>query len=101
MVPKPSKDLAVRFIQSILPEYDEMLQHIERSGGYCGDVDAFVLAVQIARTVLTRLPYFPTKQERAHRELDQDFLDKLTYRLKNPPLRGKTRYRAVVPEVLC
>jgi hypothetical protein len=34
MLPKPSKDLAIHYIQNLLPEYGEMLSEIEKNGGW-------------------------------------------------------------------
>ncbi|MFZ2170989.1 MAG: hypothetical protein WAW61_15300, partial [Methylococcaceae bacterium] len=58
-----------------------------------GNDDAFVLAAQIDSTVLQSIPYFQERVTRARREGDSNFLDKLAYRQKIPPLQGKIRFR--------
>jgi hypothetical protein len=58
-----------------------------------GDDDAFVLAAQIDSTVLQSIPYFQERVTLARREGDSNFLDKLAYRQKIPPLQGKIRFR--------
>lgn len=60
-----------------------------------GDDDAFCLAVQIDKRILSVLPYFRGRHERAISEGDIDFLDKLHYRLTNPLLRSKIRYKTL------
>ncbi|MDP1708821.1 MAG: hypothetical protein Q8L89_07145 [Gammaproteobacteria bacterium] len=60
-----------------------------------GDDTAFCLAVQIDRTILTNLPYFKERSERAQLAGDADFLDKLAYRIANPVLRGKIRFHSL------
>lgn len=58
-----------------------------------GNDDAFVLATQIDSTVLQSIPFFQERVTRARREGDSNFLDKLAYRQKIPPLQGKIRFR--------
>jgi hypothetical protein len=58
-----------------------------------GDDDAFVKAVQVDRSVLTSIPYFSERRQRAEMEGDINFLDRLHYRLTRPTLRGKIRHR--------
>jgi hypothetical protein len=58
-----------------------------------GNDASFVLAVQIDHTVMQSIPYFQARETRAHREGDTDFLDKLAYRKRIPPLQGKIRFR--------
>jgi hypothetical protein len=57
-----------------------------------GDDKAFLLTVQIDPTVMQAIPYFHERESLAYRTGDSDFLDKLAYRRKNPPLRGKIRF---------
>lgn len=57
-----------------------------------GDDDAFARAVQVDRTVL-ELPYFRERMMRAQLGRDDDLLRKVAYRLKNPILNSKIRYR--------
>lgn len=58
-----------------------------------GDDIAFVKAAQLDRTVLTNIPYFRERHERAMMTGESEFQDKLHYRLNNPPLRSKRRHR--------
>ena len=60
-----------------------------------GDDNAFCFAVQIDKRILSALPYFKERHERAISEGDIDFLDKLHYRLTNPLLRSKIRYKTL------
>jgi hypothetical protein len=59
-----------------------------------GDDKALALAVQIDRTVLN-LPYFQERMLKAQLGKDPTFLDQVSYRLRNPILRGKIRYRTL------
>lgn len=58
-----------------------------------GDDIAFVKAAQLDRTVLTAIPYFRERRARAMMTGESEFLNKLNYRLGNPPLRSKIRHR--------
>lgn len=61
-----------------------------------GNDDAFVKAVQIDRRILTQIPFFRERFERAQFEpWGGDFSDKIAYRLKTPPYRGKIRYKSL------
>lgn len=60
-----------------------------------GDNEAFFLAVQADKRILTALPYFKDRYARALAEGEVDFLDKLHYRLTNPLLRSKIRYKTL------
>lgn len=60
-----------------------------------GDDDAFCFAVQIDKRILTALPYFRERQEKAISGGEIDFLDKLHYRLTSPLLRSKIRYKTL------
>jgi len=60
-----------------------------------GDDNAYRCAVQIDRSVL-RLEYFQDRLMRAQFAGDQDFLDKLSYRLKAPILQSKIRYKTLM-----
>ena len=60
-----------------------------------GNDDAFVKAVQIDRRILTVIPYFKDRNAKAQAEGDQDFYDKLSYRLGSPPFKGKIRYKSL------
>ena len=60
-----------------------------------GDDDAFCIAVQMDKRILIAIPYFFARRSKAEIDGDIDFLDKLHYRLSNPFLRGKIRYRTL------
>lgn len=60
-----------------------------------GDDNAFRCAVQIDRSVL-RLDYFQDRLLRAQFSGDQDFLDKLSYRIKAPILQTKIKYKTLL-----
>lgn len=60
-----------------------------------GDDDAYCLAVQIDRRILSALPYFKERHEKAISGVEIDFLDKLHYRLTNPLFRSKIRYKTL------
>lgn len=53
------------------------------------DVDALTKAIQIDRTILS---YFSKLIEQKHLEGDANFFDALSYRVKNPPAKGKVKY---------
>lgn len=56
---------------------------------------AFCKAVQIDKRILTTIPYFRQRFERATLEGDQDFCDALAYRLQCPPYKGKIRHKSL------
>lgn len=60
-----------------------------------GDDDSFGLAVQVDKRILSALPYFKERHEKAISQGEIDFLDKLHYRLTSPLLRGRIRYRTL------
>ncbi|HUX80431.1 MAG TPA: hypothetical protein VMW10_11925 [Alphaproteobacteria bacterium] len=60
-----------------------------------GDDDAYCLAVQIDKRILSALPYFKERYEKAISSVEIDFLDKLHYRITNPLLRSKIRYKTL------
>jgi hypothetical protein len=60
-----------------------------------GDDDAYCLAVQIDKRILSALPYFKERYEKAISGVEIDFLDKLHYRITNPLLRSKIRYKTL------
>ena len=60
-----------------------------------GNDEAFCKAVQIDKRILTTIPYFKQRFERATLEGDQDFSDGLAYRLQCPPYKGKIRHKAL------
>lgn len=60
-----------------------------------GKDDAFCKAVQIDKRILTTIPYFRQRFERATLEGDQNFADALAYRLQCPPYKGKIRHKAL------
>lgn len=60
-----------------------------------GNDDAFCKAVQIDKRILTTIPYFRQRFERATLEGDQNFCDALAYRLQCPPYKGKIRHKAL------
>ncbi|MCK4823767.1 hypothetical protein KA005_48890 [bacterium] len=59
-----------------------------------GDDNAFCIAVQVDRNVL-RIPYFQERLFRAQLSADTKFLTTLGYRMKNPIIKGKIRYRTL------
>lgn len=65
------------------------------SAAEAGDEEAFCLAVQIDKRILSTLPYFKERHEKAILEGETNFLDKLHYRLTSPLLRGKIRYKTL------
>lgn len=60
-----------------------------------GDDQAFVKAIQIDKRVLTEIPYFRERFARAQDEADSDFFDRVSYRLKTAPYRGKIRHKSL------
>jgi hypothetical protein len=58
-----------------------------------GDSEAFVKAVQIDRNLLSYHKAFQDRMSRAHMEGEQEFLEDLAYRMRNPIAKGKIRYR--------
>jgi hypothetical protein len=60
-----------------------------------GDSTAFAKAVQIDRRILTTIPYFKERYERAGMESDADFLEEVGRRLTAPPYRGKIRHKSL------
>lgn len=60
-----------------------------------GNDDAYAKAVQIDRRILTTIPYFKERFGRAQDEGDIDFSDKISYRLKCAPYRGKIRFKSL------
>lgn len=60
-----------------------------------GDDDAYCLAVQIDRRILSALPYFKERHKKAISGVEIDFLDKLHYRITNPPFRSKIRHKTL------
>lgn len=65
------------------------------SAAESGDDDALFLAVHIDRRILSVLPYFKERHEKAILCGETDFLDKLHYRLTSPLLKGKIRYKTL------
>lgn len=59
-----------------------------------GDDEAFCLAVQMDKRIMT-LPYFRERRNKAELNQEIDFLKALNYRLTNPLLRGKIRYKTL------
>jgi hypothetical protein len=68
----------------------DLVQTAER-----GIDEAFFLAVQVDKRILSVLPYFKERHENAISTGDIDFLDKLHYRLTSPLLRSKIRYKTL------
>lgn len=60
-----------------------------------GDDAAFLMAVQVDKTLLTHLPQFRERYWRAVLEGDANFLEYLSYRIRNPTLRGRNRYHTL------
>lgn len=65
------------------------------SQAIAGDDEAFLKAIQIDRMLLTHYPYFRDRKFRAQDEGDLDFLNKISYRETNPPLRGRVQFPAL------
>jgi hypothetical protein len=65
------------------------------AGAIGGDDDAFCKAVQVDRSVLVSIPYFRERLLRSHLEGDGQFCERLGYRMANPVLKGKIRYRTL------
>lgn len=59
------------------------------------DDEAFCMAVQVDRFLLTHHPFFIARKQRAQDEGDMTFLSALAYRENNPNLKGKIRYPAL------
>jgi hypothetical protein len=57
-----------------------------------GDDEAFILAAQVDPSVMRYIPYFQDREARAYREGDSNFLEKLSYRKRIPPLQSKIRF---------
>lgn len=60
-----------------------------------GNDEAFCKSVQIDKRILTTIPYFKQRFERASLEGEQYFSDALAYRLQCPPYKGKIRHKAL------
>jgi len=58
-----------------------------------GNDESFVLAVQIDPSVMQAIPYFHEREIHSRSEGNINFLDKLAYRRRIPPLQGKIRFR--------
>lgn len=65
------------------------------SQAIAGSDEAYVKAVQIDRRILTEIPFFRERFARSQFEVDQDFSDRISYRLKNAPYRGRIRYKSL------
>lgn len=92
-----------RFIASVITSflnYLSLMVHGYRLGTLVkkameGSDQAYYMAIQIDRTLVTRLPYFAERYWRAAVMGDANFMEFLSYRLKNPPVRGKNQYRTL------
>lgn len=60
-----------------------------------GDDSAFVKAVQIDKRILTTIPYFIERFNRAANDDNSDFYDQLSYRLQCAPYKGKIRHKSL------
>jgi hypothetical protein len=101
---RQSVKVSQHFFLSFLPAFHQCLSimvHGEKltslvAQAQSGDDDAFVRAVQIDRRILTEMPYFKSRYALAqNEEKGSDFFDKLAYRLKSPPYRGKIRHKTL------
>lgn len=100
---KQTIKVSQHFFLSFLPAFHQSLSimvHGEKltslvAQAQAGDDDAFVKAVQIDRRILTELPYFKARFVQAQVDADTDFSDKIAYRLKAPPYRGKIRHKSL------
>ena len=78
-------------IIALMVHGEKMTSLVERAMG--GDDEAYVVAVQVDRNILTGLPFFRDRLAHAQWLGERVFLQTLAYRLSNPILRGKIRYR--------
>lgn len=91
------------FFLYFLPSFHQMLcimVHGEKltslvAQAIAGNDEAFVKAIQIDKRILTEMPYFKTRLAKANDDADSDFMDKVAYRLKTPPYRGKIRHKTL------
>lgn len=60
-----------------------------------GDDEALCKAVQIDKRTLTTISHFKRRFEQATLAGDQDFVDRLAYRLQCAPYKGKIRHKAL------
>lgn len=60
-----------------------------------GDNVAFVKAVQIDKRILVVDPYFQSRYLNINAEGNDDFRDKLAYRMRCPPYAGKVRHKSL------
>lgn len=60
-----------------------------------GNDAAFVKAVQIDKRILTVIPYFIERFNRASNDDNSDFFDQLSYRLQCAPYKGKIRHKSL------
>ena len=60
-----------------------------------GDDMAFVKAVQIDKRILTADPYFASRFHNINAEGNEDFRDKLAYRMRCAPYAGKVRHKSL------
>lgn len=60
-----------------------------------GDTSAFAKAVKIDKRVLTEIPFFKERYERAGLEAESRLLDEVGRRLSAPPYRGRIRHKSL------
>jgi len=85
------------FYMISLHDYIAMMVHRKKmtqlvAEAIAGDDDSLYLAAQIDPSVMRYIPYFQEREDRAYREGDSNFLDKLAYRKRIPPLQSKIRF---------
>lgn len=100
---KEAVRISQHFFLFFLPSFHQYLSvmvHGEKltslvAQAHAGCDDAFVKAIQIDKRILTEMPFFKSRFVRAQDEADSNFLDKVAYRLKAPPYRGKIRHKTL------
>jgi hypothetical protein len=104
-LPEDEKSAAIRQGQHLwmgfLAQFHELLSvmvHGEKltdlvAKAKAGDDIACVKSVQIDKRILTTIPHFRDRFQRAHMEGDQGFIDQLNYRLSCAPYKGKIRHK--------
>lgn len=100
---KQSVKVSQHFFACFLPAFHQVLSimvHGEKltslvAQAHAGDDEAFVKAVQIDRRILTEVPYFKARFARSQDDPNSDFSDKIAYRLRSAPYRGKIRHKTL------
>jgi hypothetical protein len=85
---------------SIFHQYLSLMVHGEKltalvSQAMTGSASAFAKAVQIDKRILTAIPHFSERFERAGTQGDSEFLDEVGRRVAMPPYKGKIRHKSL------